>query len=144
MQPAYSGWLRTESAYSVRNPGIARDEGTYCGTRGVGGPEVLANALAESGIESATVRGDREAISACELDAPQLVITSINRQSEDMQELQLVRAMRKRRPLLRAIYLAALWPARLHQYALDFHERFLPKPVPMTRFVQTVRELLPA
>jgi DNA-binding NtrC family response regulator len=106
--------------------------------------EVLANALAESGIESATVRGDREAISACELDAPQLVITSINRQPEDMQGLQLVRAMRKRRPLLRAIYLAALWPARLHQYALDFHERFLPKPVPMTRFVQTVRELLPA
>ena len=106
--------------------------------------EVLANALAESGIESATVRGDREAISACELDAPQLVITSINRQPEDMQGLQLVRAMRKRRPLLRAIYLAALWPARLHQYALDFHERFLPKPVSMTRFVQTVRELLPA
>jgi DNA-binding NtrC family response regulator len=106
--------------------------------------EVLANALAESGIESATVRGDREAISACELDVPQLVITSINRQPEDMQGLQLVRAMRKRRPLLRAIYLAALWPARLHQYALDFHERFLPKPVPMTKFVQTVRELLPA
>jgi hypothetical protein len=52
--------------------------------------------------------------------------------------------MRKRRPLLRAIYLAALWPARLHQYALDFPERFLPKPVPMTKFVQTVRELLPA
>lgn len=106
--------------------------------------EVLAKALTENGISSATVPDDKAAEALCGPEAPHVVITSINRQQEDMAGLQMVRGLQKRRPLLRAIYLAALWPTRLHRYALGFHERFLPKPVSMAKFVRTVRELLPA
>ena len=87
---------------------------------------------------------DKAAEALCGPEAPHVVITSINRQQEDMAGLQMVRGLQRRRPMLRAIYLAALWPTRLHRCALGFHERFLPKPVSMAKFVRTVRELLPA
>jgi hypothetical protein len=40
------------------------------------------------------------------------------------------------------IYMAALWPVGLHRSELARDERFLPKPVRMSKLVETVRELL--
>jgi hypothetical protein len=54
-----------------------------------------------------------------------------------------VRAMRKRCPLLRVIYMAAIWPARLHRCALGVRDRFVSKPVPLSKLIRTGRELLP-
>jgi DNA-binding NtrC family response regulator len=105
--------------------------------------ELLETALADEGIEAA-ILDDSEALESCGPKAPQVVITSINRHGEDMAGLRLVHAMRTRCPLLGAIYMAALWPGRLHRCALGLRERFLPKPVPLTKLVRTVRELLPA
>jgi CheY-like chemotaxis protein len=106
--------------------------------------EVLATALEEEGIEVAIVDDDKKALEACEPEAPQVVITSINRRREDMAGLVLVHAMRRRCPLLSVIYMAAIWPAQLHRRALGVHDRFVSKPVPLSKLVRTVRELLPA
>jgi DNA-binding NtrC family response regulator len=101
---------------------------------------VLADALADEGIEAAVVRDEAEALSACEPDVPQVVVTGINRRRDDMRGLVFGRAIRKRCPLLAVIYMGALWPAQL---TLCAHERFLAKPLPMGALVQTVRELMP-
>ena len=101
---------------------------------------VLADALADEGIEAAVVRDEAEALAACEPDVPQVVVTGINRRRDDMRGLVFGRAIRKRCPLLAVIYMAALWPAQL---TLCAHERFLAKPLPMGALVQTVRELMP-
>jgi hypothetical protein len=50
--------------------------------------------------------------------------------------------MRRKWPDLRAIYLAALWPARLSGQALAARDRFLTKPVRLAEMIRTVRELL--
>jgi DNA-binding NtrC family response regulator len=102
--------------------------------------ELLADALADEGIEAAVVPDDDEALAACQPDMPQVVVTGINRRRDDMRGLQFGRAIRNRCPLLAVIYMAALWPAPL---VLDTHERFLAKPMAMQTLVQTVRELLP-
>ena len=106
--------------------------------------EVLATALEEEGIEAAIVNDDKIALEACEPEAPQVVITGINRRQDDMAGLQLVRSMRKRCPLLRVIYMAAVWPDQLHRCALGVRDRFVSKPVPLSKLIRTVRELLPA
>jgi DNA-binding response OmpR family regulator len=93
--------------------------------------EVIATALTDRGIGAKIIQDDTKAIEACEPDSPDVVITSINRGSEDMGGLALVRAMRSRCPLIGAIYMAAIWPARLHSGALGLRERFLQKPVPL-------------
>ena len=67
-----------------------------------------------------------------------------NRRSEDMKGLYFARAMRVRCPWLAVVFMAALWPVRLHQCALGIRERFLTKPVAMLKLVRTVRELLAA
>jgi DNA-binding NtrC family response regulator len=105
--------------------------------------EVMATTLTDRGIGAKIIQDDAKAMEACEPDSPDLVITSINRGREDMRGLALVRAMRSRCPLISAIYMAAVWPARLHSGALGLRERFLQKPVPPEKLVQTVRELLP-
>ena len=106
--------------------------------------EVLADALSDASLDVTIVTDDRNVVGRCEHDVPGVVITSINRHGEDMAGLHLVRAMRRRWPRLSAVYMAALWPAQLDCTTLALRERFLPRPVPMKKFVQTVRELLPA
>ena len=103
---------------------------------------MLADTLDAEGISAALV-SDEEAEKVLQDDAPQLVITSLNRgHNEDLAGLQVVSAMRRKWPQLCAIYLSALWPARLHPERLTAGERFLTKPVPLTRLIRTVRELL--
>jgi DNA-binding NtrC family response regulator len=101
---------------------------------------VLADALADEGIDAAVVPDDEEALTACQPDMPQVVVTGINRRRDDMRGLQFGRAIRSCCPLLAIIYMAALWPAQL---ALDKRERFLAKPMVMAALIRTVRELLP-
>jgi hypothetical protein len=83
-------------------------------------------------------------MTACHADTPRVVLTGINRQSEDMQGLSFGRALRVCCPWLAVVYLGALWPVRLHRCALDVGERFLTKPVVTAMLVRTVRALLPA
>jgi CheY-like chemotaxis protein len=101
---------------------------------------VLADALADEGIEAAVMRDDAAALAACEPDMPQVVVTGINRRRDDMRGLRFGRAIRNRCPLLAVIYMAAIWPAQL---TLCTHERFLAKPLAMGTLIQTVRELMP-
>ena len=101
---------------------------------------VLADALADEGIDAAVVPDDEEALAACQPDMPQVVVTGINRRRDDMRGLQFGRAIRNRCPLLAIIYMAALWPAQL---VLDKRERFIAKPMVMAALIRTVRELLP-
>ena len=58
---------------------------------------VVADALAKEVIKAEVIGVDKDAVAACERDAPQ-VITSINRAQEDLRVLQVVRAMRDRCP----------------------------------------------
>jgi DNA-binding NtrC family response regulator len=103
---------------------------------------VLAETLDAEGI-TATGAADEEALKLLSNDAPQVVITGINRgHDEDLTGLKLVAAMRRKWPQLCAVYLAALWPARLRPEMLGTGERFLPKPVPLSRMIHVVRELL--
>ena len=83
-----------------------------------------------------------KAIETCESDAPRVLITRINRRKEDLGGLRLARRMRRKRPQLGVIYMAAVWPAYLHRCALEFRERFLLKPVALNQLIRTVRELL--
>ena len=46
--------------------------------------EVFADALADEGIEAEIIGDDKDAVAACEPDAPQVVITRINRMQEDL------------------------------------------------------------
>jgi CheY-like chemotaxis protein len=103
---------------------------------------VLADILLEESISAAIV-SEQEAKNLAPKDAPLLVITDINRgHHEDLRGLKLVAAMRQKWPQLCAIYLAALWPEPLRREMLGAGERFLPKPVPLTQLIRTVRELL--
>jgi DNA-binding response OmpR family regulator len=103
---------------------------------------VLADALSEDGIDTATVSDEDEALIACRAQTPRVIITGINRRDEDMKGLGLGRSLQKRWPWLSVVYLAALWPFRLQRGALGIRERFLTKPVAMRSLVGTVRELL--
>jgi len=102
----------------------------------------LLDTLDEAGI-SAAVASDEKALSLLEDDAPQVVITSIHRgHNEDLTGLRLVSAMRRKWPEICAIYLAALWPARLRREKLGARERFLTKPVRLAQIIRSVQELL--
>jgi DNA-binding response OmpR family regulator len=103
---------------------------------------VLADALLEDGIDTATVADEDEALNACRAQTPRVIITGINRRDEDMKGLGLGRSLQRRWPFLSVIYLAALWPFGLQRSALGIQERFLTKPVALRSFVGTVRELL--
>ena len=103
---------------------------------------MLTDVLDGEGI-SAAVLPDEEALKLPPEDAPRVVITGMNRtHDEDLTGLKLVSAMRRKWPHVCAIYLAALWPARLPRRALAAGERFLAKPVRLTTMIRVVRELL--
>jgi DNA-binding NtrC family response regulator len=103
---------------------------------------MLVDALKYEGIMAVAVP-DCEALNPPPEEVPAVVITSMNRgHQEDMEGLALVSVLRRRWPDLGAIYLAALWPARLCRQALQTRERFLPKPVSLLRMASTVREML--
>jgi CheY-like chemotaxis protein len=104
---------------------------------------VLAETFNAEGI-SATVASDEEALNLPPDDAPQLVITAINRgHNEDLTGLKVVSALRRKWPQLCVIYLAALWPACLRREMLaKGRERFLTKPVRLAQMIQSVREML--
>ena len=103
---------------------------------------MLTDVLDGEGI-SAAVLSDEEALKLPPEDAPRVVITGMNRtHDEDLTGLKLVSAMRRKWPHVCAIYLAALWPARLPRRALAAGERFLAKPVRLTTMIRVVRELL--
>lgn len=102
----------------------------------------FTDALDDEGI-SAAVLPDDEALKLTPDHSPRVVITSMNRgHSEDLSGLDVVSAIRRNCPGLCAIYLAALWPARLPRRALSTGERFLSKPVGLAAMIRTVRELL--
>jgi DNA-binding response OmpR family regulator len=103
---------------------------------------ILTDALVGEGI-SAVVATDEQALMLLPDDAPQVVITGMNRgHKEDLGGLTLVAAMRHKWPGVCAIYLATLWPAHLARRSLAAGERFLTKPVHLGAMVQMVRELL--
>jgi len=103
---------------------------------------MLTDALDGEGI-SVAVLPDEDALKLPPDEAPLLLITGMNRtHSEDLTGLKLVSAMRRKWPQVCAIYLAALWPARLPRQALAAGERFLAKPVRLTAMIHAVRELL--
>ena len=104
--------------------------------------EVLADALADVGITADITADEDQAIAACQDSGARVVITGINRRGEDIKGMQFGRAMRARCPFLSVVYLAALWPVALSRRALDARERFLSKPVHVSKLVGTVRELL--
>jgi DNA-binding response OmpR family regulator len=103
---------------------------------------LLADALDAEGI-SAAVASDEEALTLPMDEAPQVVITGINRSyNEDLGGLKMVAAMRRKWPQLCTLFLAALWPADLHRDTLTARERFLTKPFLLAQMTSTVRELL--
>jgi DNA-binding response OmpR family regulator len=103
---------------------------------------MLTDALDGEGI-SVAVLPDEAALMLTPDEAPRVVITGMNRtHTEDLRGLKLVTAMRRKWPHLCAIYLAALWPARLSCRALAARERFLAKPVRLAAMIRAVRELL--
>ena len=106
----------------------------------------LADALADGGI-AAGVATDDEALALALTPAasPHVVITGMNRtHQEDLAGQDVVRTLRRKWPALCVVYLAALWPARLQRSALAAGERFLSKPVALTKMIRTVQELLAA
>jgi DNA-binding response OmpR family regulator len=66
----------------------------------------------------------------------------MNRSAEDMKGMDTARRLCSRWRCVGIIYMAALWPVCLRQEALMVTERFLAKPVSMTKITGTVRELL--
>ena len=102
----------------------------------------LVEALACDDIMAEVVPGENEAMAKCHEDCPKVVVTSINRQAEDMEGLRLARAMRARCPGIAIVYMAALWPVKLGRNALDERERFINKPPAIKNLSGTVRELL--
>jgi DNA-binding response OmpR family regulator len=104
--------------------------------------EVLADALADGGIDAVILHDEADAFVIPGDDVPRVVITGMNRRGEDLNGLAVARRLRSRWPALAVIYMAALWPARLQRRALSFRDRFIPKPVRIARLTATVRELL--
>jgi DNA-binding NtrC family response regulator len=106
---------------------------------------VLADALDQDGLTATLVPDEQKAFDLPPHDAPRVVITGMNRgNNEDMAGLHIARALRRKWPGIAVIYMAALWPVRLHRCALAVRERFLAKPVPLAKMIRTVRELLAA
>jgi DNA-binding response OmpR family regulator len=104
--------------------------------------DMLAETLDVEGI-STQVTSDDEAFRLPVENAPQLVITGINRgHDEDLRGLKLMSAMRRKWPQICVIYLSALWPVCLRHEMLGARGRFLTKPVRLPQLVRTVRELL--
>ena len=104
---------------------------------------MLADTLDTEGI-SAAVLADEEALRLPPDQPPKLVMTDMNRTyTEDLRGLMLVSVLRRKWPRLRAIYLAALWPARLPRRVLTTRDRFLSKPFDLAAMISAVRELLP-
>jgi hypothetical protein len=92
---------------------------------------------------SASVASDEEALKLPLGDAPQVVITGLNRgHDEDLTGLKVISAIRSKWPQICVLYLAALWPARLHREVLTVRERLLTKPVRLGQVIRIVRELL--
>ena len=104
--------------------------------------EVIADALADGGIVSFILHDEADAFAIPQDEAPQVVITGMNRSGEDLNGLAVARRLRSRWPALAVVYMAALWPAWLQRRALSFRERFLSKPVHIAKLTATVRELL--
>lgn len=103
---------------------------------------LLADTLDAEGIPAA-VASDEAALKLTPDQVPRVVITGINRgHNEDLRGLEMVSAMRRKWPQLCAVYLAALWPARLRREKLGARERFLAKPVRLGQMIRIVRELL--
>ena len=65
---------------------------------------------------------------------------SLNREGDDLKGMAAARELCARWRCAGILYLAALWPARLP--GLSERERFLPKPVRLSKLARTVRELL--
>ena len=104
---------------------------------------IIADTLADEGIQAATVASDEEALTLPLDHVPAVVITNINRgHNEDLTGLAVVAAMRRKWPALCAVYLAALWPVHLRRGMLAAGERFLTKPACLAQMTRTVRELL--
>ena len=104
----------------------------------------LADALADGGI-AAGVATDDEALALMPAASPHVVITGMNRtHHEDLAGQDVDRTLRRKWPALCVVYLAALWPALLQRSALAAGERFLSKPVALTKIIRTVQELLAA
>ena len=104
--------------------------------------EIVVDVLENDGLTAAIMRTDHAAKTAYFPEAPRVVVTSINRCGEDLKGMETARELRSRWRSLAIIYLAALWPARLHRQALSTRERFLPKPVSIDRLTDAVRDLL--
>jgi DNA-binding response OmpR family regulator len=104
--------------------------------------EILVDALTDDGITASVVRTEQDAARIPEGDLPSVVITGMNRSAEDMKGMETARRLCSRWRCLGIIYMAALWPVRLREEALMVTERFLAKPVSMTKMTGTVRELL--
>ena len=102
--------------------------------------EVIADALAGGGIVSFILHDEADAFAIPQDEAPQVVITGMNRRGEDLNGLAVARRLRSRWPALAVVYMAALWPVRLQRHALSFRERFLAKPVHIAKLIATVRE----
>jgi hypothetical protein len=76
---------------------------------------MLAETLDAEGI-SAAVASDEEALKLPPKDAPQVVITGINRgHNEDLTGFRVISALRRTWPTFCVIYVAALWPGRLRR-----------------------------
>jgi DNA-binding NarL/FixJ family response regulator len=92
------------------------------------------------------VATDDEALALTHAASPHVVITRMNRSThhEDLAGQDVVRTLRRKWSALCVVYLAALWPARLQRSALAAGERFLSKPVALTKIIRTVQELLAA
>jgi len=104
---------------------------------------MLADALDAEGFSVELSSNDEEALKLPPDDAPQVVITGINRgHNEDLTGLNVVSAMRRNWPQLCAVYLSALWPVRLRREMLAAGERFFTKPVHLALLIRAVRELL--
>jgi DNA-binding response OmpR family regulator len=102
----------------------------------------LADMLDAEGM-SVSVASDEEALKLPLGDAPQVVITGLNRgHDEDLTGLKVISAIRGKWPQICVLYLAALWPARLRRETLTRRERFLTKPVRLGQMTRIVREFL--
>jgi DNA-binding response OmpR family regulator len=104
--------------------------------------EVLANALADEGLSTVTVPDEHDAATISPDDAPSVVITGMNGRGEDMKGMAVARRLCERWQCRGIIYLAALWPSGLGPKVLADRERFLAKPISLTRMTSVVRELL--
>ncbi len=86
---------------------------------------MFADALEDEGITVA-VAPDEEALKLPPDEAPQVVITGMNRGHQEDLTGKVVSAMRRKWPGLCVIYLAAMWPVRLGRQAFGGASGFSP------------------